>query len=288
MKQVLIVVNGYGLADGIIHQVKRLTEEFEKRDCKVAVRKNNELLAYIKDGEIVSNLPQFDYVIYLDKDRYVAEMLERAGHRLFNTSESIVLCDDKMLTHITLSNEGIKMPTTISSTLCYRDNGNRDYLKDVERTLGFPLIVKENYGSLGRQVYLIKNSAELKEIEDKLIHIPHIFQKFISSSKGKDYRIIVIGHKVVAYMKRENKNSYLSNLATGGTASVVKLPQSFLDVAVKASEILGLDYCGVDVLEGELGEPIISEVNSNAFYEGIEKTTKINVAKAYVDYILSN
>ena len=288
MKNVLIVVNGYGLADGIIHQVKRLTEEFEKQNCKVTVRKNNELLAYIKDGNIVSNLPHFDYVLYLDKDRYVAEMLERCGHRLFNASKAIVLCDDKMLTHITLSNAGIKMPTTISSTLCYRDNGNRNYLKDVEKTLGFPLIVKENYGSLGRQVYLVENSAELKEIEDKLIHIPHIFQKFIASSKGKDYRVIVIGHKVVAYMKRENKNSYLSNLATGGSASVVELPQSFLDVAVKASEILGLDYCGVDILEGEHGEPIVSEVNSNAFYEGIEKTTKINVAKAYVDYILSN
>ena len=288
MKNVLIVVNGYGLADGIIHQVKRLTEEFEKQNCKVTVRKNNELLAYIKDGNIVSNLPHFDYVLYLDKDRYVAEMLERSGHRLFNASKAIVLCDDKMLTHITLSNAGIKMPTTISSTLCYRDNGNRDYLKDVEKTLGFPLIVKENYGSLGRQVYLVENSAELKEIEDKLIHIPHIFQKFIVSSKGKDYRVIVIGHKVIAYMKRENKNSYLSNLATGGSASVVELPQFFLDVAVKASEILGLDYCGVDILEGEHGEPIISEVNSNAFYEGIEKATKINVAKAYVDYILSS
>ena len=288
MKRVLIVVNGYGLADGIIHQVSRLSEEFEKQNCQVVVKKNNELLSYIKEGNIVSNIGTFDYVIYLDKDRYVAEMLERSGHRLFNSSKSIVLCDDKMLTHIALSNAGIKMPTTISSTLCYRDNGNRDYLKDVEKTLGFPLIVKENYGSLGRQVYLIKNSAELKEIEDKLIHIPHIFQEFISSSKGKDYRIIVIGHKVVAYMKRENKNSYLSNLATGGSASVVELPQSFLDVAVKASEILGLDYCGVDILEGEHGEPIVSEVNSNAFYEGIEKTTSVNVAKAYVDYILSN
>lgn len=288
MKRVLIVVNGYGLADGIIHQVSRLSEEFEKQNCEVVVKKNNELLSYIKEGNIVSNIGTFDYVIYLDKDRYVAEMLERSGHRLFNSSKSIVLCDDKMLTHIALSNAGIKMPTTISSTLCYRDNGNRDYLKDVEKTLGFPLIVKENYGSLGRQVYLIKNSAELKEIEDKLIHIPHIFQEFISSSKGKDYRIIVIGHKVVAYMKRENKNSYLSNLATGGSASVVELPQSFLDVAVKASEILGLDYCGVDILEGEHGEPIVSEVNSNAFYEGIEKATSVNVAKAYVDYILSN
>lgn len=283
----LIVINGYGLADGIKHQVSRLLEEFSKRHIKVDVRKNNELLSYIEKGDIKTNLPSYDFVIYLDKDRYVADMLERSSYRLFNSTESIVRCDDKMLTHITLSNAGIKMPTSISSTLCYRDDGNRDYLNGVEKVLGYPMIVKENYGSLGRQVYLINNRAELEQIEDKLIHIPHIFQEFITSSKGVDYRIIVIGHKPVAYMKRENKHSYLSNLATGGKAYKVELDKKYLDVAVKASEILDLDYCGVDLLIGPNNEPILSEVNSNAFYQGIENTTSINVAGSYVDYILS-
>ena len=35
MKHVLIVVNGYGLAGGIEHQVKRLKEEFSKRGVEV-------------------------------------------------------------------------------------------------------------------------------------------------------------------------------------------------------------------------------------------------------------
>lgn len=287
MKKGLIVINGYALADGIKNQVSRLKEEFSLRNVPIDIMKNNEVLAYIENGNIRCKLLNYDFVLYLDKDRYVAELLERSGFRLFNSMKAITECDDKMLTHIKLSNSGINMPTTISSTLCYRDNGNRDYLKDVEKLLGFPLIVKENYGSLGKQVYLVKNHAELEEIENKLIHIPHIFQKFISSSKGKDYRLIVIGHRVVAYMKRENKNSYLSNLATGGVASKVSLPNEYLKMAEKASKILNLDYCGVDILEGENGEPILSEVNSNAFYEGIEKTTGVNVAGCYVDYILN-
>ncbi len=287
MKKGLIVINGYALADGIKNQVSRLKEEFSLRNVPIDIMKNNEVLAYIENGNIRCKLLNYDFVLYLDKDRYVAELLERSGFRLFNSMKAITECDDKMLTHIKLSNSGINMPTTISSTLCYRDNGNRDYLRDVEKFLGFPLIVKENYGSLGKQVYLVKNHAELEEIENKLIHIPHIFQKFISSSRGKDYRLIVIGHRVVAYMKRENKNSYLSNLATGGKASKVSLPNEYLKMAEKASKILNLDYCGVDILEGENGEPILSEVNSNAFYEGIEKTTGVNVAGCYVDYILN-
>lgn len=287
IKKGLIVTNGYGLADGIKHQVARLTEEFAKLNVELDIKKNNELLAYIENGVIKSNLHSYSFVIYLDKDRYIADLLEKSGYRLFNSMNSIIKCDDKMLTHICLANHDIKMPTTISSTLCYRDDGNRNYLNDVGKRLGYPMIVKENYGSLGKQVYLVKNRAELEDIENKLIHIPHIFQQFIKSSKGKDYRIIVIGHKVAAYMKRENKNSYLSNLATGGTAHVVELPSEYLDLAVKASEILGLDYCGVDVLEGENGEPILSEVNSNAFYEGIEKVTGANVAGEYAKYILN-
>ena len=287
LRKVVIIINGYGVADGITHQVNRLIDEFSKRNVDVEILKNTEVFAYISSGKLDILLPECDFILYLDKDRYVAEMLEKKGYKLFNSISAISKCDDKMLTHIALSDSGIKMPTTISSTLCYRDNGNRDYLKKVIDVIGFPMIVKENYGSLGKQVYLINNKEELYEIENKLIHTPHIFQEFIESSKGKDYRIIVINHKVVAYMKRENKHSYLSNLATGGSASTVTLPDEYLQMAIKASHILNLDYCGVDILEGRNGEPILSEVNSNAFYEGIEKTTGVNVAGCYVDYLLS-
>ena len=286
MKKVLIVINGYGLAGGIQHQVGRLQEEFSKRGVEVEIIKNTLVFAYIFEGNVKISLPKYDFILYLDKDRYVAELLEKAGYKLFNSIDSIIKCDDKMLTHICLADAGLKMPTTISSTLCYTDNGNRDYLKPVIEKVGLPMIVKENYGSLGKQVYLANNYEELLEIENKLIHIPHIFQEFIECSKGKDFRIIVIGGKVVAYMKRENPNSYLSNLATGGTATKVDLPKEYLEAAEKAAIILGLDYCGVDILEGRKGEPIISEVNSNAFYEGIEKTTGVNVAGCYVDYLL--
>ena len=285
MKRVLIIINGYGLAGGIQHQVARLQEEFKKRGVEVEIIKNTQVFAYIFEGKTKISLPKYDFVIYLDKDRYVAELLEKAGYKLFNSIDSIIKCDDKMLTHICLADEGVIMPSTISSTLCYTDNGNRDYLKPVIEKLGLPMIVKENYGSLGKQVYLANNYDELLAIENKLIHVPHIFQEFIECSKGKDYRIIVIGGKVVAYMKRENPNSYLSNLATGGSASKVELPKEFLDTAEKCAKILGLDYCGVDILEGPNGEPIVSEVNSNAFYEGIEKTTGVNVAGCYVDYL---
>ena len=285
--RVVIVYNGFQVASGVSNQIERLSLEFSKRNVDVKLLKNTQILAYIDGNNIVDSIGKCDFIVYLDKDRYVANMFAKAGYKVVNSPRSLELCDDKMLTHITLANHGIKMPITISAPLCFHDDGNRDFLNVIKERLSFPLIVKENYGSLGKQVYLINDEHEFKETYERLIHVNHLYQEFISSSRGKDYRIIVIGHKVVAYMKRENKHSYLSNLASGGTSSVVNLPREYLDMAIKASEILDLDYCGVDLLEGKDHEPILSEVNSNAFFEGIEKTTGINVAGKYVDYLLT-
>ena len=74
MKRVLIVINGYGLAGGIQHQVQRLDEEFSKRGIKVDVIKNTQVFAYIFEGNVDISLPKYDFVLYLDKDRYVAEL----------------------------------------------------------------------------------------------------------------------------------------------------------------------------------------------------------------------
>ena len=285
--KVTIIYNGFQVASGVTNQIERLSEEFSKRNVIVKLLKNNQVLAYIDGKDIKNIVGETDLIVYLDKDRYIARMLEKSGYKLVNNVKALELCDDKMLTHITLANNDIKMPLTIPAPLCFHDDGNREFLNIIKEKLSFPMIVKENYGSLGRQVYLVNNDDELRETYEKLIHVNHLYQEFISSSKGKDYRLIVIGHKVVAYMKRENKHSYLSNLASGGTSSKVELPNEYLDMAIKASEILDLDYCGVDILEGSNGEPILSEVNSNAFFEGIEKTTHINVAGKYVEYILN-
>ena len=51
-----------------------------------------------------------------------------------------------------------------------------------------------------------------------------------------------------------------------------------------ATELLGLDFAGVDVLFGRDG-PLLCEVNSNAFFGGIERVTGVNVAREYAQYM---
>ena len=283
----LIVVNTYEVFPSVEHMVSRLKEEFAELGIVFDVLSSGELPLWVsEDGKIQHGDLPYDFAIYLDKDPYVASMLEDAGLRLFNKADAIRLCDDKMLTYLSLSDKGIKMPKTISGPLRYSKKDSDVFLKRIEASFSFPIVVKENYGSLGRNVYLVQNKTELKELENRLSYSPRLYQELIASSFGVDNRIIVIGGRAIAWMKRKSDNGdFRSNIALGGHGEGVNLPQNYIMMAENCAKILGLDYAGIDILNGPDGEPILCEVNSNAFIKGIEEVTGINVAKAYADYI---
>ena len=75
----LIVINGYGVAEGVQHQIKRLEEEFSRKGVKIDVRTSTDVFSYLNDGNVEVQLPHYDFVVYLYKDRYVSELLEKKG-----------------------------------------------------------------------------------------------------------------------------------------------------------------------------------------------------------------
>lgn len=282
----IAILNAHTLYPSSLHFYERMKEEFAKFDVELELARNSELLTYINsEGGIESKLNGYSFCLYVDKDPYVMAMVEKLGIKMFDSEEAIRLCDDKMLTYITLAGHGIRMPKTIGYPLNYCNDVSEEYLQNVVDQLGFPLVAKTNFGSLGSGVFLIKNIDELRDFSFKKRFDPHLYQKFIASSAGKDYRIIVLNGKFLAGMMRKNENDFRSNIGAGGSGIKVAIPQKFIDVAEKAAQILGLDYCGVDILDDN-GEPILCEVNSNAFLKGIEKTSGVNVAEAYVKHIL--
>ncbi len=283
----LIVVNTYEVFPSVEHMISHLKEEFAKLGIVFDVLSSGELPLWVSgDGRIQHGDLPYDFAIYLDKDPYAASMLEDAGLRLFNKADAIRLCDDKMLTYLSLSDKGIKMPKTISGPLRYSKKDSDVFLKRIAASFSFPIVVKENYGSLGRNVYLVQNKTELEELENRLSYSPRLYQELVASSFGVDNRIIVIGGRAIAWMKRKSDNGdFRSNIALGGHGEGVNLPQNYIMMAENCAKILGLDYAGIDILNGPDGEPILCEVNSNAFIKGIEEVTGINVAKAYADYI---
>lgn len=287
MAKGLCIVNGYSSLRGPLHFYERMKEELEKKNVGLSLVKSTAFLSSINENGAIEILPgMFSFVLFLDKDAYLAAALERQGYHLFNSAEAIRLSDDKMLTSLTLAGHGIKMPKTIGAPLNYVGGSDEGFLKLIAKGLSFPIVGKCSYGSLGKEVELLENEEQLKAFEEKNACKSHLYQQFIESSKGIDYRLIVIGNKFVAGMRRHNETDFRSNLAQGGKGEKAEIPAGYVYLAEKASRLLGLDYAGVDILRGSQGEPVLSEVNSNAFLDGIESTTGINVAEAYAKYIV--
>jgi len=291
LKRALILINAFSRPQAALNQPIRLKEELNKLGVEVDIKPNSTDTAMILNDNIITFLHGYDFVIYLDKDKYTSSLIEKAGIRIFNSHEGIRICDDKMDTHIKLSGYGIKMPDTIAGLLCYNKDASIDdgisRVELVEKRLGYPCVIKENYGSLGTGVYCANNRNELLSYIKKIKCKAYLFQEMIVGSMGKDVRVIVIGGKAICAMQRNSTNDFRSNIELGGIAKPFELTQPFIEMSEKVAGILGLDYCGIDILYGDLGEPILCEVNSNAFFGAIERITGVNIAGKYAEYIFN-
>lgn len=286
-KHGLIIINSFSYSDIFKNQTKRLSEEFLKLGVKTDIRRNCNVDVYLGNYEIINKIKDHDFVVYLDKDKYAARMIEKSNQFIFNNPKAIELCDDKLQTYIALSQNNIKMPITIASPLRFykTDVDDGSFLKKVTEILSFPIVVKGAFGSLGNRVFLAHNFEELQLLREKLIDVPHLYQEFIAESAGTDTRVIVIGNKVCAAMIRKSETDFRSNIELGGKGYPVTLSESYIEMAQNVSKILGLDYCGIDILTDKQGNPVLCEVNSNAFFNMIEKVSGVNVAGTYAKHI---
>ena len=109
-----------------------------------------------------------------------------------------------------------------------------------------------------------------------------ILQEYIAESRGRDLRVIVVGKRVVAAMRRQARaGEFRSNLHRGGNGVRVNLDARYAQAAIAAVNVMGLEVAGVDMLESREG-PKILEINSSPGLEGIERTSGIDVAGAIV------
>ncbi len=262
-----------------------LLEAGIRQNIHMTLKTNAELLIDINQG-VSSKLA--DFVLFWDKDVRLAQYLEQSGYPVFNSSKSIELCDDKSLTHLALMNSKIALPRTIIAPKTFDNIGytNYEFLEQVIDILGFPMVLKEAFGSFGQQVYLVHDKEELLHLIKQIGTKPMLFQQFIKSSFGRDIRLQVVGGKVVASMYRYTENGdFRANLTLGGKMTQHTPTREQQELALRCCELIGLDFGGVDILFGEEEQPILCEVNSNAHFKNIYDCTGVNAADAIIEHI---
>ncbi len=208
----------------------------------------------------------------------VVRQFDMMGIPVLNTAVAIARSRDKLRSMQLLTRKDIDVPKTV----CARSP------ESVERALQFvggtPAIVKLQQGAQGIGTMIAETPAAVTSLLETLWAMGQdiILQEYIAESKGRDYRAIVVGGRLIAAMRRQaKKGEFRSNLHRGGEGVGVDLPEAYRKAAVDAVRVMGLEVAGVDMLEGRDG-PKILEINSSPGLEGIERTSGVDVAGAIV------
>lgn len=191
---------------------------------------------------------------------------------------------DKLRSLQILSKKSIDMPKTVFAS-------NESSAKDViALSGGAPLVLKILEGTQGVGVVLVESEKAAKSVLDAFygMDVNLLVQEFIEEANGSDIRVLVVGGEVVGAMKRQGaEGDFRSNLHQGGTAMAHKLTRKEKATAIAAAKAMGLGVCGVDMIPSKRG-PLVMEVNSSPGLEGIESSTKLDIAGKIMDYIAQN
>ena len=279
-----IVVNGFVDSAKFRELYGFLSRAAEKRGITLNVKATDTFAVPV--GEKITANERPDLVLFWDKDVSLARRLEAEGVRLFNSARAIEICDSKVLTAECLAGK-VATPRTLIAPKTFEGLGYSkcDFVERSADILGLPMIIKEAYGSFGQQVYLAHSVDEAKSIVASLGHKEFVMQEFIAESCGRDVRVNVVGGKVVSAMERYNDNDFRSNISNGGKMKKTALSPEAEAVAIRAAELIGLDFAGVDVLFGNDG-PIVCEVNSNPHFKSSLEATGVDMSEEIMDYVL--
>ena len=283
MKRGLLAVNAFLNTEKFLSVYGLLQRAAEGRGIALDIVRTDAFCTPF--GELPSNVADADFVIFWDKDIHTARRLERAGMKVFNSARTIEICDSKILTAMCLDGKA-EMPATVFAPKTFDTVGysDRRFVARAAETLGLPMVVKEACGSFGWEVWLARTLEEANAVVDKIGAREFLMQKFVAESAGRDVRVNIVGGKVASAMYRYNDRDFRSNVTLGGKMRQYDLSGEQRRAALAASEAVGADFCGVDLLFGKDG-PLVCEVNSNPNFRSSLECTGVNMADKIIEYI---
>lgn len=280
-----------GSTADLAHEVRRFKAEAERLGIglKVYNPADFDLIVseHTRDSVLIKGKPVpipdvvYPYFNHHDHSYFslaIVRQLERMGCLVYNTAETIEKVRDKLHTHQVLCESGIASPTTMLAKFPV----DEDMVGMIERTLGFPVVVKTLKGALGLGVFLIEDSKAFKDQMDLIGQtspdIQLIFQEFVEASRGRDLRLFVVDNEVIAAMERRAKEGdFKANYSNGGTVHEFKPGQDAIDLAIKTAAALDIQIGGIDLLFLKDGGYTICEANTFPGFKGLEKASGVNV-----------
>jgi ribosomal protein S6--L-glutamate ligase len=227
-------------------------------------------------------IPRISIVANVDLEISIVKQFQMMDIPVLNEYLPIARAKNKLRTLQILTSKSILVPRTVVVR-------KLDYIDEAIKLIGgYPVILKTPFGSYGSGVVIVESRRSLYSALDIIWRSAGsniiLIQEYVAEAEGSDFRAFVIGDRVVASMQRTAATGdFRSNLHLGGAASAVVLTQEEEKLAVRATEVLGLQISGVDILRSANG-PMIMEVNANPGFTGLSGVSGVNVAKEMIDF----
>ena len=253
--------------------------------CYMTMEKGKPVVYY--KGEA---LPRFDVIIpriaqsYTKYGTAVVRQFEMQGTFTMASSIAINRSRDKLRCYQIMARQDVGIPKTVFA----RETANLEEVVDLAG--GAPVIIKVARGTHGNGVVLAETKKAAKAVMQAVYveGVNFIVQEFVAESAGTDIRVLGVGNRVVASIKRQSlDDDFRSNTHQGGAGSAVKLTPEEDKTAIKAAKAMNLPFCGVDMMRSYDG-PKVLEVNSSASIKTPELVTKRDVATKIIEYVERN
>ena len=245
---------------------RKIIDQLKEREIEVETNLNLRFAKGSKDGIICNNVNMLELDLFFsynageqtNTQKYMYETINKYVTTV-NSYQSFALSEDKFRSNIALNKAGIK---TTDFFLCHRESP--EYL--VEKFKEWKkLIFKQIDGWGGNGMILLESCQSLDSLLPFLNQtgIRHIYlEKFIDNDFS-DYRIdIVDGEYISCYGRKASPRDWRTNISSGGSIILREANDEIIDIAKRATKILGLDIAGVDIVyDREKEQYVVLEVN---------------------------
>jgi tetrahydromethanopterin:alpha-L-glutamate ligase len=220
----------------------------------------------------------------------VLHALRELGIPVYNDARAIERTVDKGMTSFLLSDAGLPTPPT-----CVTESAAqaRAWLLR-ETTMGQSVVVKPLFGAQGIGLRRLTAGSDVPDAA--ACSGVWYLQRYVETSVGRagggggggwhDWRVFVIGGVAVAAMLRRGA-TWVNNVARGGRCESAALDPELARLAVAATDAVGADYAGVDLIRDRAGRLQVLEVNGVPAWRGLQSVTHIDLADRLVEDFLS-
>ncbi|HTP50713.1 MAG TPA: RimK family alpha-L-glutamate ligase [Anaeromyxobacteraceae bacterium] len=209
----------------------------------------------------------------------VVNQLQLMGIPVLNEARAISASRNKMRVLQLLAASGVRVPHTVMAS-------GPSGLKEMVRLVGgVPVLLKLLSPNEKAGVMVCETRQALESALEAILRLGQntVVQEYLHDARGRDIRVLVVGGRVLATLRRRPRVGRLArSLRQGARFEAAPAKPAWDRVALEAARVVGLEVCAVDMLDAK-GGPRVFEVNSSPGIREAEELCGVDVAGAIVE-----